>query len=206
MASNKQEMICASCLTQIIPSSTCILCKSAISSQQSTSWKKILYEKQPFPDNHVDSSFLSSMVTNANLRRPRFRGLAFDTLVISQQISVVVCFLQVFYYFFNGHLSVKWLIVIDAVLLFVGFALRSLMEEEIDMEIDKLRLFGSYIASNVKRLFVFITILLALSPVLKTLTSSFSSDTIYALTMVFCGLHVFLHDYSYVSVPDSRTK
>ncbi len=111
-----------------------------------------------------------------------------------------------FYYIFNGSLSVKLLIAIDAALLITGFALRSLLEEEIDVQIHKLTIFAGYIAANIKRLFVFFSILLAMSPVLKTLTSSFSSDTIYALTMTFCAMHVFLYDYSYVSIPDSKTK
>ena len=35
-------------------------------------WRRILWERQPYADNYVDQSFLSSLVTNANLRKPRF--------------------------------------------------------------------------------------------------------------------------------------
>jgi phosphatidylinositol N-acetylglucosaminyltransferase subunit C len=185
----------------------CHTCGFPIQSEQATvPWRKILYERQPFPDNHVDVTFLSSMVTNANLRFPRFRALAFDTLVISQQISVVVLFLVVFYHFFSGSISVRVLIIIDAALLLIGFGIRSILEEELDLQMDKIRLFASYLASNSKRLFVFVSILFALSPVLKTLTRSYSSDTIYALTMGFCAIHIFLYDYSYISIPESSTK
>jgi phosphatidylinositol N-acetylglucosaminyltransferase subunit C len=34
------------------------------------------------------------------------------------------------------------------------------------------------------------------APVLATLTSSFSDDTIHALAIGFCGLHLIFHDYS----------
>jgi hypothetical protein len=169
-------------------------------------WRKILYERQPFEDNYVDESFLSSMVTNANLQVTNFGSLAFDTLVISQQVSIVIMFLVVFFNFFYGLMTVRFLITIDASLIILGFGLRVLLEEEIDLQIDKLRQFANHIAANIKRLFLFVSILLALSPVLKTLTSSFSSNTIYALTIIFCALHLFFYDYSYVNTPQSTTK
>ena len=39
-------------------------------------------------------------------------------------------------------------------------------------------------------------ILLGFSPILKTLTEETSSDTIYALTVIFFIGNLFLHDYS----------
>ncbi|RYG50692.1 hypothetical protein EON67_04800, partial [archaeon] len=33
-------------------------------------WQKVLYVKQPFPDNHVDESFLASLVTNGSFMLP----------------------------------------------------------------------------------------------------------------------------------------
>lgn len=39
-------------------------------------------------------------------------------------------------------------------------------------------------------------ILLGFSPILKTLTDKTSSDTIYALTVIFFIGNLFLHDYS----------
>ena len=30
-------------------------------------WRKVLYQRQPFADNHVDESFLAQLVTNANV-------------------------------------------------------------------------------------------------------------------------------------------
>ena len=40
--------------------------------------------------------------------------------------------------------------------------------------------------------------LMGLSPVLKTLTSTYSTDTVWALTISLCILHVVFHDYSYM--------
>lgn len=44
---------------------------------------------------------------------------------------------------------------------------------------------------------VFLGVLFALSPVLRTLTSSYSNDTMWALTIGFAGMHVLLHDYAH---------
>ena len=40
--------------------------------------------------------------------------------------------------------------------------------------------------------------LLGLSPVLKTLTQSYSSDTIWALTITLSAIHLIFHDYQFI--------
>ena len=47
-----------------------------------------------------------------------------------------------------------------------------------------------------KTLFVFAVILLTLSPVLRTLTASFSTDTVWALTITLSAFAVVSHDYT----------
>ena len=50
--------------------------------------------------------------------------------------------------------------------------------------------------------FLLATIFLRISaPVLQTLTSSYSVDTIYALALLFSSLHLCFHDYCYVDGP-----
>lgn len=56
-------------------------------------WRRILYERQDYPDNFVDDTFLSLLVTNANVRNPDFISLVFDSLAITQQISITAIFL-----------------------------------------------------------------------------------------------------------------
>ena len=41
-------------------------------------------------------------------------------------------------------------------------------------------------------------VLMALSPVLQTLTQQWSSDSIYALTVCLSFIHLFLHDYNFL--------
>jgi hypothetical protein len=46
-------------------------------------WRKILYEKQPFEDNHVPASFLASAVTNGEAKNNCFAKL-FKSIVFQQ--------------------------------------------------------------------------------------------------------------------------
>ena len=44
-----------------------------------------------------------------------------------------------------------------------------------------------------------ILVLLLLSPVLQSLTDSYSNDTLYALVFILTLVHLFTHDYAYVN-------
>ena len=47
---------------------------------------------------------------------------------------------------------------------------------------------------------IFFVALLAVSPVLQTLTQSFSDDTMWALTMLFSAVHIIFYDYQCPSI------
>jgi len=52
---------------------------------------------------------------------------------------------------------------------------------------------------------VFMVILLTLSPILRTLTASYSTDTVWALTITLCSLSLITHDFS-LPTPASRLR
>jgi len=83
-------------------------------------WRRILYAKQPYPDNYVDSSFLSTLVTNANVRPQQFWSIARDTVAVSQRTAVMVIFGMVFHQSFEGSLSAQSLVVVDVVLMLLA--------------------------------------------------------------------------------------
>jgi phosphatidylinositol N-acetylglucosaminyltransferase subunit C len=57
-------------------------------------WRKILYRKQDFEDNYVDSSFLNSMQKNVNVREMQYWEVVMSTCRIIQQTSTIIIFLS----------------------------------------------------------------------------------------------------------------
>eukprot|EP00903_Cladosiphon_okamuranus_P014501 g13451.t1 len=61
----------------------------------------------------------------------------------------------------------------------------------------------SSVSSTLASFFLFLAILRIMAPVLRTLTVSYSDDTIYALTVTLSFLHLAFHDYSYANTTAS---
>lgn len=55
-------------------------------------WQKVMFVRQPYADNHVDETFLASLVTNANVQPYQFWHMVRSTMVVIQQISVMAIF------------------------------------------------------------------------------------------------------------------
>eukprot|EP00474_Spongospora_subterranea_P001691 CRZ02149.1 hypothetical protein [Spongospora subterranea] len=159
-------------------------------------WRRILYERQDYPDNFVDDTFLSLLITNANVQNPTFGSLVFDSLAITQEISIAGIFLSVFWTVLRRTFSADFLVALDVFLILFGSALKIALDSNFDARsINIGDGFGKLLD-----LFKFLGILLGLSPVLMTLTSAYSDDTIWALNLVLCTTHVFLHDYTFTPI------
>lgn len=171
-------------------------------------FKRILYEKQSHPDNYTADWFLSSLVKNGDLQLQNLGDLIKGTLAITQRITVLVIFLLVFH-FMHMQPNEDWLHR-NKVTLLLTFIMCSIVAG-----------YGSVLYFNkvscikplpalqfltfLIRLCLFAGGLLGLSPVLKTLTHSYSSDTIWFLTFVLCTLHVVMHEYGYLQNNDDAT-
>ena len=59
-------------------------------------WKKVLYRKQPFADNHVDETFLRGLKTNVNVVERNYWAMVKSTANITQEILIVLIFCVVF--------------------------------------------------------------------------------------------------------------
>ncbi len=49
-------------------------------------WRKVLYERQPFPDNYVDQRFLEELRRNIRVRQYRYWAVVRETGLIAQQV------------------------------------------------------------------------------------------------------------------------
>jgi hypothetical protein len=50
-------------------------------------WKKVLYERQEYPDNYVDKTFLQEMRKNVSTKTYELQYLMWHSGVVAQQLS-----------------------------------------------------------------------------------------------------------------------
>ncbi|GLJ53162.1 hypothetical protein SUGI_1132950 [Cryptomeria japonica] len=152
-------------------------------------WKKIAYGgmQTGYEDNYTDESFLEDMVMNANVVRRDTLTLIRDSVAVVQYICVVALVVSVWTYSLKAELDEHLLLMMDAVLLGLGFLVLLLTANRISL---------SLLYRYALNLGFFVGGLYVLAPVYETLTRSISSDSIWALTVFLLLIHLFLHDYA----------
>eukprot|EP00435_Cladocopium_sp_Y103_P043575 s1352_g12.t1 len=156
-------------------------------------WKKVLYLKQPYKDNYVDSSFLDSLILNANVQRYEFRTLCQGALPIIWQLSLVVIFVNVWWRMQRLIWDLQWLLALDIVLF--GCLILGWRKEDHKMEDQALW--------DVLQALKIIFPLWVLAPLLQTLTRSWSDDTIALIASSLLVLHVASYRYKDFGKPPS---
>lgn len=153
-------------------------------------WQKVLFVRQPYPDNHIDETFLASLVTNANVQPYEFWPMVKATAVVIQQISVMAIFFLIFAFVHQDTVSVTTIaamnmaVVMGIIIVFRNagprFSTQGLLPDALTL---------------MKQLAIFVAVLFGLSPLLQTLTQSYCNDTIWAQTIPLSCLHIVFHEY-----------
>uniref|UniRef100_A0A914IAI2 Phosphatidylinositol N-acetylglucosaminyltransferase subunit C n=1 Tax=Globodera rostochiensis TaxID=31243 RepID=A0A914IAI2_GLORO len=148
-------------------------------------WEKVLYKRQPFPDNHTDETlFLDQLRTNVGLVHYSFLSAFCGACVVMAHLDLVVLFLCCFELVQSnaiGPLALFWIGAVDA-----------------GVQNNVFRLWGtfSYIGHNSR---VRIRIYTG-DQVSRTLTTSISTDSIYASAILLFVASLVVHDYG-INVP-----
>ncbi|KAI8979330.1 phosphatidylinositol N-acetylglucosaminyltransferase subunit C [Mycotypha africana] len=152
-------------------------------------WQKLLWVKQNYPDNYVDSTFLDELQRNVNVRTYDYWTMVYESGVITQHLSSVVIFIAIFIYLQLHSITGYNLIWTGSFLTGIGYIFWDLimLKTRSNYEFKRKRV--------AKSAFFFFITLLGLSPILKTLTSQISDDTIWALTVICFLINVLFHDY-----------
>lgn len=155
-------------------------------------WRKVLYEKQPYPDNYVDPSrFLEELDTkSASISQLSYRSMLLGSSIIVQQLTVVTIFLTFYQLIMMRTVTIRGVVLFDVIFLIVGYTFQIVLSE-VQQEFN--------IFQSLKGGLLFGVFLRIAAPVLQTLTSSFSDDTIHALAIVFSALHLVFHDYAFIN-------
>jgi phosphatidylinositol glycan class C protein len=171
-------------------------------------WRKVLWERQPYPDNYVPSTFLSQLVKNGEILLSFCHAFCCtradwsehfieydlfsvmeDSLVISQQMSFTLLFVCCFIFSFDGHLSPTDLRLIC----FASFGFGVLLYTLTTRTFDALKFHRML---SIVRL---MAVVMFLSPVLHNLCRDISDDTVWACTTLLLCAHLFTCDYAYVN-------
>jgi phosphatidylinositol glycan class C protein len=158
-------------------------------------WRKILHEAQPYEDDYVDHTFLEELVKNANVQARSFAYFAGNSVAVTQQVSAMVIFHTVFMEMLWGSLSYQALTGINVLLLSLELMVRRTLDPS-----------APDLFSTIRARMVLIALLWVLSPVLLSLTKSYSDDTIWAQAIALSILHLFFHDYYFINFPVTHAK
>ncbi|WVF66703.1 hypothetical protein IAT40_001445 [Kwoniella sp. CBS 6097] len=161
-------------------------------------WEKVLWRRQPFPDNYVPPDFLSELKRLPPRPTPKVVPLFFAALPISLHLSIIAIFLSVFYDLLNDIMSPEQ-VTFGCVL----FGLGGWGVYKLGWGVAKYRIKSSdrdlipiIPAPTPLRSLILPPLLLSLlSPVLGTLTSATTSDSIWPLAAGLGFVHLLLADF-----------
>ncbi|XP_032081961.1 phosphatidylinositol N-acetylglucosaminyltransferase subunit C [Thamnophis elegans] len=153
-------------------------------------WQKVLYKRQPFPDNYVDQSFLEKLRKNIHARKYQYWAVVFESGVVIQQLCSVCVFVVIWWYMDMDLLAPQWLFGAGLIASLIGYVLFDVIDSGIERNQSGQTRWG-----DLKNSVIFVAFTYGFSPVLKTLTESVSTDTIYAMSALMLLGHLIFYDY-----------
>ncbi|GIY05520.1 phosphatidylinositol N-acetylglucosaminyltransferase subunit C [Caerostris extrusa] len=155
----------------------------------SEKWERVLFKKQNYPDNYVDASFLADLRKNVNLYKYTWWEAFTGISVVTHEISSTVLFVVTFFYMQDDLFSIST--IVSSVGLLLLFCVFLQQWRRNDWWMFKI----STLYEHAKSCIIFLTFGYMFSPILKTLTESVSTDTIYAMVFLMLIIHVLFQDY-----------
>jgi len=153
-------------------------------------WKKVLYERQPFEDNYLDSTFLESLISTEQSHDLKYQNLLPKSLEVSLAVSQVCAFMILLEARVSQKIQTPLLLGITTLSSLIGAFLYIVINPKI------LKLHS--ILSNLKSACIIVGLIFLLSPVLKTFNSNYASDTIYAMSFGLVLFHLITKDYGFI--------
>ncbi|KAM8889103.1 phosphatidylinositol N-acetylglucosaminyltransferase subunit C [Synchiropus picturatus] len=153
-------------------------------------WRKVLWERQPFPDNYVDQRFLEELRRNEGLRQYRYWAVVKEAGFVGQQLSCVAIFITIWLYMEQGLLSPETLLWTSVICSMLGYGLYQILTPESEAGSEpRTRL------ADLQSTAIFLSFTFGFSPILKTLTESVSTDTVYAMSAMMLLAHLVSFRY-----------
>lgn len=143
-------------------------------------WKMVLYERSGYSDNYTDPQVWKSVQRNKHIKPIDFRSAAIKSTRLSSQISVTLIFWIVFLQLHENN--PLWIVTYGffSSLIFLAYVI-------------------SFQCKNILPVLINVVFFICLgyvcTPVLKTLTDTISTDTIYVMGIILTLIHIAFHQY-----------
>lgn len=160
--------------------------KNHLHEHSSWEWKKVLYLKQNVPDNYVPESFLQDLRKNVNLEKYQLMDIIKATSALTQQLTSIVILISMFIFFDHyGHQEAIVSLLVISILVTTSILYLTTI-----FILPKNNMFA-----EIKSSIIFLVTGFAMSPILRTLTETISTDTIYAMVTIMMLIHLSFNNY-----------
>ncbi|XP_012262687.1 phosphatidylinositol N-acetylglucosaminyltransferase subunit C [Athalia rosae] len=148
-------------------------------------WRKNLYQTHGLPDNYTDSSFLEELRKNINPSNiTAMEAISFAASVLTQ-LNIVILFVIIFVWLNNKWTAPNIIFVFSGIPTSAGYFVHTFRKPDMLGKLSK----------DFRTVVIFLAFGYILSPILKTLTDTVSTDTIYAMTIFMFLIHLIFSKY-----------
>lgn len=155
--------------------------------QRQRTWKKNLYENTDYPDNYTDKTFLEELKKNVHITEISPLTAVLGAGLVTQEMCIVVFFVIVYVYLYNGWIEAETVFVQSSLVAAVGYLTYRILLTN--------KNYYDVMVKDLRTVLIFVVFGYVLSPILKTLTDTISTDTIYAMTTFMMIIHLIFFDY-----------
>ncbi|KAK8391210.1 hypothetical protein O3P69_017106 [Scylla paramamosain] len=142
-------------------------------------WRRVLWKKQPFPDNYVGDSFLRVSKKRKELS---LCEACHGALSVTHEICSCLGLVVIFFGISESHLNSACVLTLTATMGVGGYI------------ITRTKLITS-VRDDVKVACFYMVLIACASPIIKSLTGSVATDSINASTTFLLLLRLAVHDY-----------
>ncbi|KAJ9589028.1 hypothetical protein L9F63_017672 [Diploptera punctata] len=155
--------------------------------QKQKKWKKNLYENVGYPDNYTDKTFLEELKKNVHAKEISPLNAVLGAGLVTQEICIVVLFVVIYVYLLNVWVEPETMFVQSSLVAAIGYLTYRIVLTN--------KNYYNVLIKDFRTVLIFVAFGYVLSPILKTLTDTISTDTIYAMTSFMMMIHLIFFDY-----------
>ena len=146
-----------------------------------------MYENTDYPDNYTDKTFLEELKKNVHITEISPLTAVLGAGLVTQEMCIVVFFVIVYVYLYNGWIEAETVFVQSSLVAAVGYLTYRILLTN--------KNYYDVMVKDLRTVLIFVVFGYVLSPILKTLTDTISTDTIYAMTTFMMIIHLIFFDY-----------